>query len=117
MAPDFLSVLRTVSEAGYRAISESRAVGIMSALDNPKDEFERKVRTILRGVTTLGAHRRLLNPFRYGMFAFELVSHKLMRWLVPFFLLAMLGPASCCHGARPCMPPLAWCRSRLTCWR
>jgi len=89
VAPDFLSVLRTV-EGGFRAISESRAVGYMSAVDSPRGEFARKVRTILRGLTTLGQHARLLNPFRHGLFAFELFSHKLMRWLVPVFLLAML---------------------------
>lgn len=89
VAPDFLSVLRTV-EAGFRATSEPRAVGVMGAVDNPRDEFARKVRTILRGLTTLGQHRRLLNPVRHGVFAFELFSHKLMRWLVPVFLLAML---------------------------
>ena len=30
----------------------------------------------------------MLNPFRYGMFAWQLFSHKLCRWLVPF---AMIG--------------------------
>jgi hypothetical protein len=89
VAPDFLSVLRCV-EAGFRAVSEPAAVGLMSAVDSPGDEFARKVRTILRGLTTLGQHARLLNPFRYGVFAFELISHKLMRWLVPVFLAAMM---------------------------
>lgn len=88
-APDFLSVLRTV-ENGSRALTEPSAVGKMSALENPSDEFRRKVRTVLRGLTTLWAYRRLLNPFRYGLFAFELLSHKVARWLVPFFLLALL---------------------------
>lgn len=30
----------------------------------------------------------MLNPFQYGMFAWQLFSHKLCRWLVPF---AMIG--------------------------
>ena len=68
----------------------ARAVGVMRAVDDPRQEFQRKVRTILRGLTTLGANMALLNPFRTGVFAFELLSHKLMRWLVPFFLAAML---------------------------
>ena len=29
----------------------------------------------------------MLNPFRYGFFAFQLLSHKVMRYLVPEFLL------------------------------
>ncbi|WP_291982207.1 glycosyltransferase family 2 protein [Luteitalea sp.] len=90
VAPDFLSVLRTV-EGGFRAVSEPAAVGLMTALDDPRGEFDRKVRTILRGMTTLGLHARLLHPLRYPLFSFELISHKLMRWLVPFFLVVMLA--------------------------
>jgi cellulose synthase/poly-beta-1,6-N-acetylglucosamine synthase-like glycosyltransferase len=92
MAPDFLSVLRTV-EQGYRAISEPSAVGAMTSVKDPKREFERKVRTAIRGMTTLFAYGRLLNPFRYGLFAFALASHKVLRWTVPFFLItAWLAP-------------------------
>lgn len=89
LAPDFWSVLRVV-EQGYRAVSEERAVGSMSQLASMSDEFNRKVRTLLRGITTLVRHARLMNPFAYGFFAIELLSHKLARWLVPFFLLGAL---------------------------
>jgi hypothetical protein len=89
MAPDFLSVLRTV-EQGYRAISEPSAAGEMSSVKDPRQEFQRKVRTLLRGMTTLFAYKPLLNPFRHGFFAFALWSHKVLRWTVPFFLLAAL---------------------------
>lgn len=89
MAPDFLSVLRTV-EQGARAISEPSAVGRMTSLKDPKREFERKVRTILRGITTLAAYARLMNPLRSGWFAVILISHKLLRWTAPVFLLLLL---------------------------
>ena len=89
MAPDFLSVLRTV-EQGYRAISEPRAVGEMSSVKSAKHEFDRKVRTLLRGMTALFACKTLLNPLRFPVFAFELWSHKVLRWTVPFNLLAAL---------------------------
>jgi cellulose synthase/poly-beta-1,6-N-acetylglucosamine synthase-like glycosyltransferase len=93
LAPDFLSVLRTV-ERGYRAISEPAAVGYMDALPDVSDEFRRKVRTILRGLTTLRDYAHLLNPFRAGVFAFELWSHKVARWLVPFFLMIILATSA-----------------------
>jgi cellulose synthase/poly-beta-1,6-N-acetylglucosamine synthase-like glycosyltransferase len=89
MAPDFLSVLRTV-EQGYRAVSEPTAVGAMTSVKDPCHEFERKVRTLIRGMTTLFAHARLLNPHRFGVFAFALWSHKVLRWTVPFFLMTTL---------------------------
>lgn len=86
MAPDFLSVLRTVRR-GFRAVSEPSAVGCMSSVKSPRGEFERKVRTLIRGMTALFAHPELLNPFRYGAFSFALWSHKILRWSAPFFLL------------------------------
>ena len=89
MAPDFLSVLNAL-EAGYRAISTRDAVGIMSAASTSTAEFSRKVRTVIRGMTALFAKKSLLNPFRYPGPAFVLLSHKLMRWLVPFFLIGLI---------------------------
>jgi glycosyltransferase involved in cell wall biosynthesis len=98
LAPDFLSVLRTV-EQGYRAVSEATAVGSMTSLRDPRREFERKVRTLIRGLTTLFAHLHLLNPFRYGWFAFLLFSHKVLRWTAPVFLLAALVSALALAGS------------------
>jgi cellulose synthase/poly-beta-1,6-N-acetylglucosamine synthase-like glycosyltransferase len=92
LAPDFLSVLRTV-EQGYRAVSEPSAVGSMTSVKDQKHEFERKVRTLIRGMTALFAYPQLLNPFRYGLFSFALWSHKLLRWTVPVGLIvALLSP-------------------------
>lgn len=90
IAPDFLSVLHTV-DRGYRAVSESRARGRMTATRSAGAEFRRKVRTLVRGLAGLESHLHLLNPLRFGKFAFLLFSHKVMRWLVPAFLVMMLG--------------------------
>jgi hypothetical protein len=57
-------------------------------------EFHRKVRTMARGLETLWFKRQLLNPFRYGSFAWMLASHKLCRWLVFLFApLLLIGLA------------------------
>ncbi|MGA6826487.1 glycosyltransferase family 2 protein [Nitrospira sp. NS4] len=89
MAPDFLSVLRTV-EQGYRAVSEPDAVGTMTSVKDSRQEFERKVRTLIRGMTALFSYARVLNPARFGVFALEMLSHKVLRWAVPFFLITAL---------------------------
>jgi len=89
MAPDFLSVLRTV-ERGFLAVSEPEAVGAMTSVKDSKQEFERKVRTLIRGMTTLFSHAQVLNPVRFGIFAVEVLSHKVLRWSVPFFLVVAL---------------------------
>jgi hypothetical protein len=53
--------------------------------------MRRKVRTFLRGITVLMANLDLLNPFRYGRFAFQLASHKLLRFVAPLLLLTALA--------------------------
>ena len=53
-------------------------------------EYHRKVRTMLRGLNTLWHMRSLLNPFRYGRFAWMLMSHKVSRWL-GFLTLPLAG--------------------------
>jgi cellulose synthase/poly-beta-1,6-N-acetylglucosamine synthase-like glycosyltransferase len=93
LAPDFLSVLRTV-ERGFRAVAVEDARGTMGATASHRDEFDRKVRTLLRGMTTLREYAHLMNPVAYGWFAFALISHKLMRWLVPPFLIVALAASA-----------------------
>jgi len=90
LAPDFLSVLRTV-EQGFRAVSEPTASGTMPAVRRTSDEFQRKVRTLLRGITTLVEFAHLLNPVKYGVFSLELLAHKGLRWSVPFLMLSCVA--------------------------
>lgn len=90
MAPDFLSALRTIDKR-YRVITEPSAIGAMTSVKHASDEFERKVRTAIRGMTTLFAHASLINPLRTGIVSLALWSHKILRWTVPFCLLALLA--------------------------
>lgn len=83
---DFTIVFNAVSR-GLRGISDPDSVGYYRDLADPNREYARKVRTVVRGVSGLLKHRTLLNPFRYGVFAWQLASHKLARWLVPFAML------------------------------
>ena len=46
-----------------------------------------RVRIVIRSIHGLVREARMLNPFRYGFFSFQLLSHKVMRYLVPEFLL------------------------------
>ena len=93
MAPDFLSVLVAVT-AGKRALAEPLARGSMTATSNQRAEFDRKVRTFLRGITALLGNAHLLNPLRYPAFGFILWSHKLMRWLAPLPMIGCLVAAA-----------------------
>jgi cellulose synthase/poly-beta-1,6-N-acetylglucosamine synthase-like glycosyltransferase len=77
-------------QAGYRVVVEPKARAFERAAEDLSEEFARKSRMVTR---QLGAHQYVgyfLKPFR-PMLAFRLASHKLMRWLVPFFLLGALS--------------------------
>lgn len=90
LAPDFLSVLNIVGK-GYRAITEPAAFGTMTSVKSARDEFRRKARTLVRGMAALFSRSGLLNPLSSGLFSLELLSHKVARWLVPFFMLSLLA--------------------------
>jgi hypothetical protein len=49
------------------------------------------VRTVIRGISAIARQPVVLNPWALGFFAFQVWSHKLLRWLVPWFLLGLLG--------------------------
>lgn len=86
---DFNTALNSV-RAGYIAISDPDLLGFYPAIQDESREYQRKLRTVLRGITGLMRQPVVLNPLRYGLFSFQVFSHKLMRWLVPWFLLLLL---------------------------
>jgi glycosyltransferase involved in cell wall biosynthesis len=94
LSRDFASAL-TARQHGLRAVSVDHAVCLVPRTASLQREFRRKIRTMARGLATLWYKRALLNPFRYGAFAWMLWSHKLIRWLVflaaPLALLGLLG--------------------------
>lgn len=86
---DFRSVLSTV-EHGQRAVVAPTAFGYYDDIAAGKQSRQRRVRTILRGMTAIFHERRMLNPLRFGVFAWQLWSHKIARWSVPFGLILAL---------------------------
>jgi len=87
---DFVNPLQIV-RSGYRCIYEPEARSYERAAGDFSKEFRRKVRIVNRAWRALQTLRGLLNPFRYGLFAVELISHKLLRWLVPLFLVVLFA--------------------------
>jgi cellulose synthase/poly-beta-1,6-N-acetylglucosamine synthase-like glycosyltransferase len=86
---DFVNPLQIVRR-GHRCVYEPLARSYESAAKDFQREFRRKVRIVNRAWRALMTMRSLLNPFRYGFFAIELISHKLLRWLVPVLLVGVL---------------------------
>lgn len=82
---DFNTLLNSVRQ-GLRGVSDSQSIGYYRNIASESHEFNRKVRTVVRGIAVFMNSLPLLNPLRHGLFAWQLLSHKLCRWLVPFFL-------------------------------
>jgi cellulose synthase/poly-beta-1,6-N-acetylglucosamine synthase-like glycosyltransferase len=84
---DFIIATKMV-EQGLRAIYEPNAVCTELTNRRSDNELKMRVRIIAQTFTDLWRHVGMLNPFRSGFYAIQLLSHKVMRYLVPFFLMA-----------------------------
>jgi cellulose synthase/poly-beta-1,6-N-acetylglucosamine synthase-like glycosyltransferase len=89
---DFLIAI-LVYKKGLRTIYEPAAVCTEETNKQSKKEMQMRVRVISRTLTDLWRNREMLNPFRSGFFAMQLISHKILRYSVPFFLILMLFTA------------------------
>ena len=85
MQSDFRTLLNSI-RMGLRGISDPEVTGSYLDVSARSREFDRKVRTVLRGLTVFFRHVEFLNIFKYGFFSYQYFCHKLLRWLVPFFL-------------------------------
>lgn len=83
---DFVLAMRLVMD-GWRVVYEPGAVTWEEASPSLLGEWRRRARMAAGGFQVIGRLRGLLSP-RYGLIAFQYVSHKVLRWLAPFFMLA-----------------------------
>ena len=84
--PDFVLPLKVV-EQGYRVVYEPEALLCESSLKESGDEYRMRVRVSLRAFWALLDMRQLLGPGINPLFAWQLWSHKLLRYLCFVFLL------------------------------
>lgn len=88
---DFVVALDTVRK-GYRVRFEALAVCYEETLADVTGEIAMRIRVAVRTYYALWARRMLLNPLRYGFFSFQLLAHKILRYLVgPMALVAFLS--------------------------
>ncbi len=86
---DFIIATKMV-EQNLRAVYEPTAVCTEETNRQTDKELKMRVRVIAQTFTDLWRHRAMLNPFRSGFYGVQLLSHKVMRYAVPFFLIAIL---------------------------
>ncbi len=86
---DFIIATKMV-EQNLRAVYEPSAVCTEETNRQTEKELKMRVRVIAQTFTDLWRHRAMMNPYRSGFYAVQLLSHKVMRYAVPFFLIAIL---------------------------
>jgi poly-beta-1,6-N-acetyl-D-glucosamine synthase len=82
---DMYLTLRII-ERGYRVVYEPAAVSMEASSRTVADEFHLKVRYASAGYQIVHLFSRMLCP-PTSFFALEFLSHKVLRWLAPVFLL------------------------------
>ena len=86
---DFLIATKMIQQ-GLRTVFEPDAVCIEETNRLVDNELRMRVRVITQTLNDLWQHRAMMNPFRSGFYAVQLFSHKVMRYLVPLFLMGAL---------------------------
>lgn len=82
---DFVLPLKVISR-GYRVVCEPEAIGYEAPPPGRKGEFKRKTRIVAGGWQGVFHAKVLFNPFKLPLVSFQLISHKIFRWLTPLSL-------------------------------
>ena len=75
---------------GQGGIVEKEAFCREQATDEITGEFNRQVRITTRTLRAIFNYKSLLNPFNYPVYSFEVFSHKLMKFMAPFWMILIL---------------------------
>lgn len=87
--PDFALPLNVV-EQGKRVVYEPDALLYELALSHADDELRMRVRVALRALWVLYDKKDLLNPLRFPIYSWQLISHKVLRYGAFIFLIGVL---------------------------
>lgn len=87
---DFVVAMR-MREQGLRTVLDRRAICVEETLDRSKQELFMRVRVALRSIHALASEGRFLNPFVDPVYAWQLWSHKLLRYASAYCIPVMLG--------------------------
>lgn len=71
---------------GYRTVFDRDILCREGASRDSENEFRRQIRITNRTLRALFRNIDLLNIFKYPIFSFQLISHKWVRFMVPFFM-------------------------------
>jgi cellulose synthase/poly-beta-1,6-N-acetylglucosamine synthase-like glycosyltransferase len=87
---DFAIAMR-IQELGLRTVLAPDACCQETTLEDGTRELSMRVRVGVRSLNALVHERRFLNPLKYGLFAWQLWSHKVLRYASPFLWIGALA--------------------------
>jgi glycosyltransferase involved in cell wall biosynthesis len=85
---DFVIPLHVIGQ-GKRVVLDPEVYCIEKPSEGEVKEFRRQVRITNRTLGAIWRNIMFLDPLHYGSFAFFLFSHKVTRFLVPFFFMGL----------------------------
>jgi cellulose synthase/poly-beta-1,6-N-acetylglucosamine synthase-like glycosyltransferase len=106
---DFVISMK-MREQSLRTVLAVDAVCYEETLNRGTHEMSMRVRVAIRSINALICERRFLNPWRYGLFAWQLWSHKLLRYASPFLWLLALGANLALISTHPLYTVLLVCQ-------
>ncbi len=83
---DDMFVPLKIIQKGFRAIFDDKAKAYDEVADSPKEEHRRKARTLYGNFQIFKIFPGVFNPFKSPI-AIQFFSHKLLRTLIPFFMI------------------------------
>lgn len=86
---DLVLPLKVIKQ-GYRVVFHDNLFCSEAPAANASGEFNRQARITNRTLRALSRNAELMNVFKHPLFSFELISHKLLRFTVPFFMLSLI---------------------------
>jgi cellulose synthase/poly-beta-1,6-N-acetylglucosamine synthase-like glycosyltransferase len=89
MIDDF-AIATEIQRQGLRTVYEPEAISKEDTNHRANDEWRMRVRVIEQTISALHRYREVLNPRKHGQFAFQIICHKVFRYLVPALLLVAL---------------------------
>ncbi len=84
---DFFVTMSVIANKG-RVVFDEDAICYEDLPTESTEEFKRKIRISIGNFQNLVAFKKLLWPF-WSAIAYSFISHKILRWLTPFFLILL----------------------------
>ncbi len=87
---DFI-ISMTIAKKGYKIAYEPESFALENASESIQEELKRKIRICAGAFQSMYRLLPLLNIFKYGIFTFQYLSHRVFRWtLAPLALFSLI---------------------------